>query len=277
MMPFSMSGGTAQKPLQPVIYFTILFCLIADVKGFSTTTEIRLRHLPQHAARLSWVVNDRYRPVSQSMAKMSGPNNDVEDDNPASEALKKTAWYATEVFGKVFGQRGKGGVIQSDGEKKDEIDDMTKPPSSLEETLRRIRSDVVERSYFLSGEVDKLIYTEDCVFADPFVSFSGRDRFVDNLSNLGSFITKYDAKLISYNTETTESANIVESDNVSVSTKIMVKLELNLPWKPVLAWPWGVSYTINPSNYLISEHIESWDIDALEGVKQVFRKPTVRI
>jgi hypothetical protein len=25
----------------------------------------------------------------------------------------------------------------------------------------------------------------------------------------------------------------------------MVKLELNLPWKPVLAWPWGVGYEIS--------------------------------
>ena len=44
----------------------------------------------------------------------------------------------------------------------------------------------------------------------------------------------------------------------------MVKLELNLPWKPVLAWPWGVTYTIDPTTYLIVNHKESWDIDAWE-------------
>lgn len=57
----------------------------------------------------------------------------------------------------------------------------------------------------------------------------------------------------------------------------MVKLELNLPWKPVLAWPWGVKYIINSENFLITEHIESWDIEPFEGVKQIFRKPTVSI
>ena len=46
--------------------------------------------------------------------------------------------------------------------------------------------------------------------------------------------------------------------------QFMVKLELNLPWRPVLAWPWGVTFVINPNTFLIVEHIESWDIDAWE-------------
>lgn len=69
----------------------------------------------------------------------------------------------------------------------------------------------------------------------------------------------------------------------------MVKLELNLPWKPVLgefdgctrvyilhmqltmqtvtldaAWPWGVSYLVDPDTFLVTKHIESWDIEAWE-------------
>ena len=40
----------------------------------------------------------------------------------------------------------------------------------------------------------------------------------------------------------------------------MVKLELNLPWKPVLAWPWGVKYLVDPETYLVTAHEESWDI-----------------
>jgi hypothetical protein len=46
--------------------------------------------------------------------------------------------------------------------------------------------------------------------------------------------------------------------------KVMVKLELNLPWKPVLAWPWGVTYTIDRTTNLITKHEESWDIEPLE-------------
>ena len=42
----------------------------------------------------------------------------------------------------------------------------------------------------------------------------------------------------------------------------MVKLELNLPWSPILAWPWGVKYIIDPETFLVTKHIESWDIGA---------------
>ena len=44
----------------------------------------------------------------------------------------------------------------------------------------------------------------------------------------------------------------------------MVKLELNLPWKPILAWPWGVTYKIDPTTFLITDHQESWDIAPIE-------------
>lgn len=39
----------------------------------------------------------------------------------------------------------------------------------------------------------------------------GRDRFIDNLSNLGSFIKNYDAKMISYD---------VNADGSEVNTKV---------------------------------------------------------
>jgi hypothetical protein len=57
----------------------------------------------------------------------------------------------------------------------------------------------------------------------------------------------------------------------------MVKLELNLPWKPILAWPWGVKYTVDPQTFRIVNHEESWDIGPLEGVKQIFRKPSLKL
>lgn len=179
------------------------------------------------------------------------------NDNDTMNPLTKSAWYGVEIFGKVFGDKGK---IQ----KSDEVD-ISQPPKSLQETFQRIQLDN-DRSYFLSGDVDKLIYDEDCVFADPFVSFSGRDRFVDNLQNLGSFITKFSAKLLDY-----------EEQDFCVKTKVMVKLELNLPWKPVLAWPWGVTYDIDPDTYLVISHEEAWEIEPWEGVKQIFRKPTTQV
>lgn len=53
-------------------------------------------------------------------------------------------------------------------------------------------------------------------------------------------------------------------DENTVKTRVMVKLELNLPWKPVLAWPWGVTYDIDPVTFLVTKHEEAWDIEPLE-------------
>ena len=181
--------------------------------------------------------------------------------------LTRASWYGVEAFGKLFGrtsQSQQGNELPSS-----ETLHLKEPPLSLQETLERIRLDT-DRSYFLSGQVDTFIYDEDCLFADPFVSFRGRDRFVDNLQNLGSFITKYSAKLLEYSSSSSDG-------DAQVNTKLMVKLELNLPWKPVLAWPWGVKYIIDTDTFLVTKHIESWDIDPFEGVKQIFRKPRTQV
>mmetsp|Transcript_8404 Transcript_8404/g.12190 ORF Transcript_8404/g.12190 Transcript_8404/m.12190 type:complete len:225 (-) Transcript_8404:66-740(-) len=200
----------------------------------------------------AFVITNPHRILKNSIKVQEKPND--EDLNP----LTKASWYAVEAFGKVFGQ---GSKRSEQGE-----DILDKAPTSLKETIRRIERDT-ERSYFLSGQVDELIYAEDCVFADPFVSFEGRDRFVSNLANLGSSITNYSAKLLS----------LGSSSPTEVTTKFMVKLELNLPWKPILAWPWGVRYVVDPDTFLITTHEESWDIEPLEGVLQIFRKPTTSI
>jgi len=200
--------------------------------------------------------------------KLSLSNHNESSDTKGGDTMNpvtKASWYAAEALGKIF--------APDKNDKKsskntfDESIDLNQPPKSLDEALRRIQLDN-DRSYFLSGEVDVQAYDPNCVFSDPFVSFAGRDRFVENLANLGSFITKYDAKMLGYD---------VENEGSRVKTKVMVKLELNLPWKPVLAWPWGVTYDIDPQTLLVTNHAESWDIEPWEGVKQVFRKPTVTI
>lgn len=196
---------------------------------------------------------------SKGSQKTPSADQDERDMNPVAKA----SWYAVEAFGKLFSS-----PVLDKAQQESVSIDTSLPPKSIKETLERIRLDN-DRQYFLSGQVDELIYDDDCVFSDPFVSFRGRTRFVENLRNLGSFITKYDSKVLQY--------NVVEEGQFVVETKLMVKLELNLPWKPILAWPWGVRYDISNDTFLITNHKESWDIDPLEGVKQIFRKPTTQI
>jgi hypothetical protein len=194
---------------------------------------------------------------------------DTEEETGVGDvnAVTKASWFAVEAFGKVFGSKD-AAAQQKEKDTAGSSYSVDAPPQSLNETMARIQEDN-KREYFLSGTVDKLIYDENCEFADPFVSFKGRDRFVDNLANLGSFITKYSAKPLDY---------AVDENGLAVTTKFMVKLELGrLPWQPVLAWPWGVRCEIDPKTFLIVLHKESWDIEAWDGVKQIFRAPTTKV
>ena len=135
-----------------------------------------------------------------------------QDDNEGEQQVKnpfvKASWFAVESFGQIFGTNKMKSKLND--EKAESEIDFSIGPSSLEEALKRIELDNA-RSYFLSGEVDLNAYDEECIFADPFVSFAGRQRFVDNLANLGSFITKYDAKFLGYD---------VLEDGYQVQTKV---------------------------------------------------------
>ena len=58
------------------------------------------------------------------------------------------------------------------------------PPSSPEELLERIRNDYVQRNYLWTGDIDLAAFEEDCQFTDPTLTFTGRYKFVSNVSNL---------------------------------------------------------------------------------------------
>ncbi|CAJ1346791.1 unnamed protein product [Effrenium voratum] len=114
-------------------------------------------------------------------------------------------------------------------------------PRSVEELVQRLRADY-DRNYFLTGDVDAAVYTEDCEFADPFTSFRGRQRFVQNLKNLaGGFITNFKVKLLDFDSKPQAKAG-AETSDVLVTSRLRVQLELALPWSPVLGWVWGVEH-----------------------------------
>ncbi|CAE7235944.1 unnamed protein product [Symbiodinium sp. CCMP2592] len=143
---------------------------------------------------------------------------------------------------------------------------------TAEELVERMRKDY-DRDYFLTGDIDVALYAEECEFADPFTSFNGRDRFVQNLKNLaGGFITAYRTKLLDYET-------VSQTDSsVEVKSRSQVVLDLALPWKPTLGWVWGVmhecSRRVDASGETVWQcdvHRESWEVSASEGVAMLFR------
>ena len=183
-------------------------------------------------------------------ARRAGPT----DDEPSLGV--KGAWFAAELFGKAAAlTKGAPAAPLS----------TARPPRSVDEACERLAADYegADGPYFLTGVMDAACYADDCEFADPFVSFKGRARFEENLANLGGgFIS--DASIRTLGTERTAS---------SYTTKLMVKLRLALPWQPVLAWPWGVEHVLDvrDGEVVVVRHLESWDVSAAEGVRQLFR------
>lgn len=90
--------------------------------------------------------------------------NEKSTDTPSKDVdpIAKAAWYGVEAFGKVFGSK-------KPEEEMESVVNLERKPQSLQETQTRIKEDF-DRAYFLSGEVDALIYDEQCTFR--FVSLS---------------------------------------------------------------------------------------------------------
>lgn len=192
----------------------ILTFLAAPCTSFTPAATSTGRTATVHVAKIPVSASTTTTTKTRSLPSLNLSNKEEEGGTNKEESNTKNpvelaSWYAVEAFGKVFGSKQSTSEINSNSSNKDTID-FTKPPSSLEETLKRIQIDN-DRSYFLSGDVDRYIYDEQCTFADPFVSFDGRERFIDNLANLGSFITKYSAKMIKYD---------AEKDGEEIDTKV---------------------------------------------------------
>jgi hypothetical protein len=108
----------------------------------------------------------------------SKEHSEQSEEKEPSLALK-AAWIGTEMIGGVVAAAtspaSRKGIPPGAAEA---------PPGSMVEAASRLRADY-DRDYFVTGMIDADIYDEDCLFADPFASFRGRKRFIDNLQNLG--------------------------------------------------------------------------------------------
>ena len=199
------------------------------------------------------------KPLAASSTGSTSSKKSVDEDiDPAT----KSVWFATELFGQIAAKLNPPPPPPP----------TDPPPKDLDESIDRLVADYAgteedPRPYFLTGRMDVALYDPDCEFADPFVAFNGRQRFVDNLQNLaGGFITESSTRTLDSSVDRGDPSNGVPP---TYTTKLMVKLRLGLPWSPVLAWPWGVKHVFDAESGLIVQHIESWDVSGSEGVRQL--------
>lgn len=124
----------------------------------------------QSSLPLSNVVKET-RAFSRLCTTNKNENEATKKSDTNKEPLLKLSWYAAEMFGKIFAPPRNQNYLLQEFNNDDEID-LRSTPSSLREAIKRIEKDNA-RSYFLSGNIDIMAYDKDCVFADPFVTFSG--------------------------------------------------------------------------------------------------------
>ncbi|XP_039140925.1 uncharacterized protein LOC120278083 isoform X2 [Dioscorea cayenensis subsp. rotundata] len=114
------------------------------------------------------------------------------------------------------------------------------PARSVDDVLRILRSDF-DRAYFLTG----------------------KERYSENLNLLAAFL-----EFPSLELETIEKVHKYEMDSVQATWKL--RTYLNFPWKPLISIKGTTTYDLD-KEFKIVRHAESWNISALEAVRQIFK------
>eukprot|EP00903_Cladosiphon_okamuranus_P009328 g8897.t1 len=187
----------------------------------------------------------------------SGDADKVKDDiKPTSDDPSlgiKAAWYGSELFGNIIG------LGKSKEKAESGSESPAEEPISRPDAVARLKTDF-DRFYFVTGQMDLDLYEPDCVFADPFVAFEGRERFKNNLDNLGSLMQDVSLDVTSWKVE-----------EASLKTKWRFRCVLGLPWKPTLAAAGGTEFFFNKDSGRIERHVESWEIEPIDALKQLIR------
>lgn len=161
-----------------------------------------------------------------------------------------------------------------------------------------IRSDYDSRAYFITGEISDGIYDEDCFFADPTISFTGRELWKRNLQLLVPFLETPSIKLLSLERvddekvveereekkeengnstleELKEDSNFNNKNSKQRGAMLratwILRTGLRLPWRPWVEVEGATDYELKwPENNKVVRHVESWNISGLQALLLVF-------
>ncbi|KXZ49450.1 hypothetical protein GPECTOR_21g676 [Gonium pectorale] len=171
----------------------------------------------------------------------------------------KAVWYGAETFGQL--------LSLTKGQQQPAQRAAEQPPGarrmSREDMLAAIRADY-DQQYFVRGVGDMEAYAPDCVFADPFVSFSGTDRFKRNVANLGGLMSDIRIEVYEW----------VEGP-ASLETRWRFSALLDLPWRPRLAAAGGTTHVMDLERGCVVRHDERWDVEPGKVVAQLI-KPAIK-
>ncbi|CAK0787080.1 hypothetical protein CVIRNUC_010296 [Coccomyxa viridis] len=141
-------------------------------------------------------------------------------------------------------------------------------PGNVSAIMDCISTDFREHAYFVTGDIWEGIYAEDCFFGDPTVSFTGLQRWRQNLQLLVPFLIEPRIMLFSL-TELPDLADADASKRLKADWRLTTHLKL--PWRPFIDINGSTEYTLDPERQQVVRHIESWSVTGTEAILQLFR------
>ncbi|KAG7580715.1 NTF2-like domain superfamily [Arabidopsis suecica] len=132
---------------------------------------------------------------------------------------------------------------------------------NVDDVMEILRSDY-RNAYFVTGILTSSIYSDECIFEDPTISFQGTELYERNLKLLVPFLE--DASIELQNMDKSESS---ERNYILATWKL--RTYLKLPWRPLISINGSTVYDLD-RDFKIVRHVESWNVSALEAVGQIF-------
>ena len=129
---------------------------------------------------------------------------------------------------------------------------------SIAELRDVVQKDFVQNQYYVTGKLSPEIYTPDCQFKDPTTNVKGVRPYTTAVSKLFD-PSKSKAELVSLK---------VSGPNM-LTLKWRLAATLNVPGSPAIKPYTGTTKYVTNHSGLICQHLEEWDISALDAFVSV--------
>lgn len=127
-------------------------------------------------------------------------------------------------------------------------------PVPIAELRDVVQKDFVQNQYYVTGKLSPEVYTPDCQFKDPTTNVKGVQPYTTAVSKLFD-PAKSKAELVSLK---------VSGPN-TLTLKWRLAATLNVPGSPAIKPYTGTTKYVTNSSGLICQHLEEWDISALDA------------
>lgn len=128
---------------------------------------------------------------------------------------------------------------------------------SIEEIKSIIENDINKGQYYVTGDMTKEIYENNCRFKDPTTDLTGLEKYISAVKFL-------------FNPKTSkqELLSIEVVDPHTIEAKWRLEGYLKFPWNPHIAPYEGSTRYVLDDRGLIMSHEETWDISVWTAIQE---------